>query len=58
MKYITEITYGKKTMVSLYEKKKELMRDIDLLKYYYPNKKKLILCKRNQVEQIDKLINN
>lgn len=34
------------------------MRDIDLLKYYYPNKKKLIITKRNQVEQIDKLINN
>ena len=55
MNYIKEIRDGKPTMVSIYVKKRELMNDIDILKHYYPNKKREIALKQMEVELIDKL---
>ena len=55
MEYITETIDGKKVNISIYEKKRQIMRDIDLLKYYYPNKKREIKSLKMKLQLINKL---
>ena len=54
MKYIEEIIDGKPTMVCVYMKKRQIMRNIDVLKHYYPNKKTEIANLQKQLKQLQK----
>ena len=52
MKYIKEIIDGKTTMVCVYRKERELMRTIDILRFYYPNKKREIALRYKELKKL------
>lgn len=52
MKYIKEIIDGKPTMVCVYRKERELMRTIDILRFYYPNKKREIALRYKELKKL------
>jgi|9_EtaG_2_1085328.scaffolds.fasta_scaffold41231_2 hypothetical protein len=56
MKYIKEIIDGKPTMVCVYVKKRELMNNIDILKHYYPNKKREIGLYQKELQELNNYI--
>jgi hypothetical protein len=43
-------------MVCVYVKKRELMNNIDILKHYYPNKKREIGIYKKELEELNNYI--